>query len=109
MPTLAKAMQHSSRVTRIFVNAIRALMMQSDSYRPELHYMRGPGPKWHAKNAPASASFAGARTPTSTSGAPEPLLRYPKWALIFRPRFTGFPLLHHQADRLAEAKFHIWR
>jgi hypothetical protein len=20
-------------------------------YRPELHYMRGPGPKWHAKNA----------------------------------------------------------
>jgi hypothetical protein len=18
-----------------------------DSYRPELHYMRGPGPKWH--------------------------------------------------------------
>jgi|GEM_PF-3587707 len=22
----------------------------SDPYRPELHYMRGPGPKWHAKN-----------------------------------------------------------
>lgn len=22
----------------------------SDRYRPELHYMRGPGPKWHAKN-----------------------------------------------------------
>ena len=21
-----------------------------DSYRPELHYMRGPGPKWFAKN-----------------------------------------------------------
>lgn len=21
-----------------------------DSYRPELHYMRGPGPKWHAKH-----------------------------------------------------------
>jgi hypothetical protein len=20
-------------------------------YRPELHYMRGPGPKWHAKRA----------------------------------------------------------
>jgi hypothetical protein len=20
-----------------------------DSYRPELHYMRGPGPKWRAK------------------------------------------------------------
>ena len=26
----------------------------SDPYRPELHYMRGPGPKWrekHARNA----------------------------------------------------------
>jgi hypothetical protein len=22
----------------------------SDRYRPELHYMRGPGPKWRAKN-----------------------------------------------------------
>ena len=22
-----------------------------DSYRPELHYMRGAGPKWHAKHA----------------------------------------------------------
>jgi hypothetical protein len=21
-----------------------------DNYRPELHYMRGPGPKWHAKH-----------------------------------------------------------
>jgi hypothetical protein len=20
------------------------------SYRPDLHYMRGPGPKWHAKH-----------------------------------------------------------
>ena len=23
-----------------------------DDYRPELHYMRGPGPKWRAKHAP---------------------------------------------------------
>lgn len=22
---------------------------QGNSYRPELHYMRGPGPKWHEK------------------------------------------------------------
>jgi hypothetical protein len=26
-----------------------------DPYRPELHYMRGPGPKWHAKHAPVRA------------------------------------------------------
>lgn len=22
-----------------------------DPYRPELHYMRGPGPKWRARNS----------------------------------------------------------
>ena len=22
----------------------------TDPYRPERHYMRGPGPKWHAKH-----------------------------------------------------------
>jgi hypothetical protein len=27
----------------------------SDRYRPEAHYMRGPGPKWRAKHAPVSA------------------------------------------------------
>jgi len=26
-----------------------------DPYRPELHYMRGPGPKWRAKHAPVAA------------------------------------------------------
>jgi hypothetical protein len=25
----------------------------TDGYRPELHYMRGPGPKWRAKHRPA--------------------------------------------------------
>ncbi|MCS3452710.1 MULTISPECIES: hypothetical protein [Bradyrhizobium] len=27
-----------------------------DPYRPELHYMRGPGPKWHAKHAVRAAA-----------------------------------------------------
>ena len=27
----------------------------SDPYRPERHYMRGPGPKWREKHAPAVA------------------------------------------------------
>ena len=35
--------------TKDLADAIRTLM-QFDSYRPELHYMRGPGPKWHAKH-----------------------------------------------------------
>jgi hypothetical protein len=25
-----------------------------DPYRPELHYMRGPGPKWHEKHGGAA-------------------------------------------------------
>jgi len=36
-----------------------------DAYRPELHYMRGPGPKWRAKHqtrsqAPAMTGLADA-------------------------------------------------
>lgn len=27
-------------------------------YRPELHYMRGPGPAWHAKHGYAKVGFA---------------------------------------------------
>jgi hypothetical protein len=34
-----------------------------DPYRPELHYMRGPGPKWHAKHDPAPAAFHGLAIP----------------------------------------------
>jgi hypothetical protein len=33
------------------------------SYRPDLHYMRGPGPKWHAK-------YGNLVTKTSPIGAP---------------------------------------
>jgi hypothetical protein len=29
----------------------------SDRYRPELHYMRGPGPKWLEKHAGQSAAI----------------------------------------------------
>ena len=33
----------------------RLIDRATDSYRPERHYMRGPGPKWHAKHRAASA------------------------------------------------------
>jgi hypothetical protein len=40
-------------VGRTITSAIRELAhtfaLAFDPYRPELHYMRGPGPKWHAK------------------------------------------------------------
>jgi len=31
----------------LFQSLAKALV---DPYRPELHYMRGPGPKWRAKH-----------------------------------------------------------
>jgi hypothetical protein len=36
------------------------------SYRPDLHYMRGPGPKWHAKygNLVAKPSSTASAAPT---------------------------------------------
>ncbi|WP_164936947.1 hypothetical protein [Bradyrhizobium vignae] len=42
-----------------FAGVVRNLVMDiRDSYRPELHYMRGPGPKWRAKHQPWLASDA---------------------------------------------------
>jgi hypothetical protein len=36
-----------------FAGVVHNLVMDiRDSYRPELHYMRGPGPKWRAKHQP---------------------------------------------------------
>lgn len=46
------------RLTRFWtaaVNAWRTLRpKQEPRYRPEVHYMRGPGPKWHAKHVEIS-------------------------------------------------------
>jgi hypothetical protein len=40
-----------SRDVAELVGALRSLV---DHYRPEQHYMRGPGPKWRAKHAPVT-------------------------------------------------------
>jgi len=37
-----------------FTDFVRTFKAVFDPYRPELHYMRGPGPKWHAKHDPGS-------------------------------------------------------
>ena len=35
----------------VIVTRWQALIIRAcNPYRPELHYMRGPGPKWHAKH-----------------------------------------------------------
>jgi hypothetical protein len=41
-----------------FTNLLQGLLKAGlDPYRPELHYMRGPGPKWHAKHDGTPADF----------------------------------------------------
>lgn len=37
-------------IIRLGISLVRAL---TDAYRPELHYMRGPGPKWREKHGRA--------------------------------------------------------
>jgi hypothetical protein len=52
-------MQKESKAPRIresFADFWRALTKDmTGRYRPERHYMRGPGPKWHAKHDRAMA------------------------------------------------------
>jgi hypothetical protein len=43
----------------------RACLGSEGTYRPDLHYMRGPGPKWHAKYG----SLAAKTTAAATQGA----------------------------------------
>lgn len=48
---------------RMFANTWRTLRRDVfSSYRPELHYMRGPGPKWREKHAPAKLDLAAPET-----------------------------------------------
>ena len=41
---------------RLVAAALGLWQSLTDPYRPELHYMRGPGPKWRAKHAAAPAA-----------------------------------------------------
>lgn len=43
----------------------RACLGGEGAYRPDLHYMRGPGPKWHAKYG----SLGAKANTTGASGA----------------------------------------
>ena len=47
---------------RDFSNAVREVWRASgepsSAYRPDLHYMRGPGPKWREKHGPGAQQGA---------------------------------------------------
>ena len=44
------------RIERIVKECRRLIDRVCDTYQPERHYMRGPGPKWHAKHGTAGAA-----------------------------------------------------
>ncbi len=52
--------------TRIAAKARQLVHNLFDSYHPELHYMRGPGPKWREKHGqpPAKAHLGEFGLPT---------------------------------------------
>ena len=54
LTTCHQAQGLAADLADLFQNLTRGLF---DTYRPELHYMRGPGPKWHAKHDRAPADF----------------------------------------------------
>jgi len=57
----------SSLMYRVFGGLARVSRELTDEYRPELHYMRGPGPKWrerHGKSGVVQASWRAESRPT---------------------------------------------
>ena len=60
----AKTSRQGSRLSAALAVLWRTLCHNAfDPYRPELHYMRGQGPKWRAKHAVAETA------PAPTHGA----------------------------------------
>ena len=51
--TLSGFARKSAESASDFASVVHNLILDvRDSYRPEVHYMRGPGPKWSAKHKP---------------------------------------------------------
>ena len=52
-PAMSDLARKTAEIVSGFASIVHNLVMDiRDSYRPELHYMRGPGPKWRAKYQP---------------------------------------------------------
>ena len=78
-----------------------------DAYRPELHYMRGPGPRWRAKHQAspqdgAARLLARDRTRNTELDAPGMRLPLPARYVRGRPASPGrpqFPTLLNEFER----------
>jgi len=53
-----KPMPLRRRLNAFIVRCHALIGSVCDPYRPELHYMRGPGPKWHARHVLGTGSNA---------------------------------------------------
>ena len=50
--TMSGFTRKTAETTSDFASVLHNLVLDvRDSYRPELYYMRGPGPKWREKHA----------------------------------------------------------
>jgi hypothetical protein len=50
LATQASSARLRRRMNVVMTSWNKLIRSARDNYRPELHYMRGPGPKWHAKH-----------------------------------------------------------
>jgi hypothetical protein len=59
MPNALRASRARSapRVGAAMTDLRKVLKGMFDPYRPELHYMRGPGPKWREKHGDKTPAF----------------------------------------------------
>jgi hypothetical protein len=80
MTVIAKVIQRlepSSAIRSSLIPDFATLMLitRFAPYRPELHYMRGPGAKWHVKHDPRAGSLDGVLggLKTSTDVAARPI------------------------------------
>ena len=56
----ARALRFADRAAATVWLAWRSLVRAvGPNYRPEEHYMRGPGPKWHARNSQTFGAING--------------------------------------------------
>jgi hypothetical protein len=78
---LSGCFRDTAELTSDFAGVVHNLIKDvRDCYRPELHYMRGPGPKWRAKHQPW-IRFDSAAVPT----------RQHELSPVLRPRDSANP------------------
>jgi hypothetical protein len=78
MATPLQKRLHLGAIVRAFWSSLKYDIF--DTYRPELHYMRGPGPKWNAKHGTAPYRRSPAHCDCSAeTGRPSP--RAARWPM----------------------------